>query len=199
MNPLLVGEVFREYSKPWYGIALAYARLVWETTKIFLEQILQHLTDSEVSSAILRELIDPIMDERLDAANSKIDQTIAVYKDHPLTLNHYFQKNITAIKKARREPQIEARLRDILSSRNATIEDIPLLMSILEIEETADMNRQAAEEIFDYMNAFYKVRALSYTTTVRQMDKHVGLDCSSLERSQVDYPARQVWFKDVLT
>ena len=100
------------------------------------------------------------MDAQLDLAGSKLGELIAVYKDHPATLNHYFQENVTALQRARREPLIEARLREIFSERRSVDEtNIPLLMSALQLKDTPDMNRQAAEKVLDHMNAFYKVCA----------------------------------------
>ena len=163
VNPLLVGEVFREYSEPWEGIARSHIRSVWKCTKFFLQQVLQHLTDVEVCAALFYELLEPIMNEKLDLAHSKLGELVAVYKDHPTTLNHYFQENVVALQKARRNPSIEEKLRGIFSERSTIDEqDIPLLMSAMQFEETPDMNRKAAEEIFDNMNAFYKVRASSF-------------------------------------
>lgn len=163
VNPLLVGEVFREYSEPWEGIARSHIRSVWESTNFFIEQVLQHLTDAEVCGALFYELLEPIMDGKLDLAYSKLGEVTAVYKDHPATLNHYFQENVVALQKARRNPSIEEKLRGIFSERSKIYEqDIPLLMSAVQFEETSDMTRKAAEEIFDNMNAFYKVRASSF-------------------------------------
>ena len=160
---MLVGEVFREYSEPWEGIARSHIRSVWKSTKFFLEQVLQHLTDAEVCGALFYELLDPIMDEELDLAYSKLGELIAVYKDHPATLNHYFQENLAALQKARRNPSIEEKLRGIFSEKSTIVkQDIPLLMSAMQFEETPDLNRKAAEEISDNMNAFYKVCALSF-------------------------------------
>ncbi|KAI9715653.1 MAG: hypothetical protein M1812_005805 [Candelaria pacifica] len=129
----LVGKVFREYSEPWESIARSHIHSVWESTKVFLEQVLQHLTDAEVCSTLFYEVLESIMEEKLDLAYSKLSEVIAVYKDHPATLNHYFQENVVALQK-----------------------DVPLLMAAMQFKETPDMNHKAAEEIFDHMNAFYK-------------------------------------------
>ena len=98
------------------------------------------------------------MDEKLDHAYSKLGELISVYKDHPATLNHYFQENMVAAQNDREAQTIRERLHEIFSKR-VTInkQDIPLLMSAMELEETPDMNWKAAEGIFDNMNAFYKV------------------------------------------
>ena len=126
----------------------------------FLGQVLQHLTDAEVCGALLCELLEPMMDEKLQLAYSKLSQVVAVYKDHPTTLDSCFEGNRLALQKARRNPPIEEKLRQIFSDRRAIhTDDIPLLMSTMQIEETPDPTCRAAEEIFDNMNAFYKVCA----------------------------------------
>ncbi|KAL9613031.1 MAG: hypothetical protein Q9167_002421 [Letrouitia subvulpina] len=157
VNPLLVGEVFREYSEPWEGIARSHICSVWENTIVFLEQVLQHLTGGEVCQALFKELLEPIMNEKLDLAYSKLLELMAVYRDHPATLNHYFQENVSALKKARKDPPIEEKLRKIFSERiSVSNQDIPLLMAAMQFDPTPDMNRKAAEDILDNMNAFYK-------------------------------------------
>ena len=150
--------MFREYSEPWEGIARFHILSIWKSVKVFLEQALQHLTDAEVCGALLYELLEPIMDEKLELAYSKLGQVIAVYKDHPTTLNDYFQENLTAIQTARRNPSIEHKLRQILHERSMFGEaDISLFMSAMQTEESLDPTRKAAEEILDNMRAFYKV------------------------------------------
>ena len=132
VNPLLVGEVFREYSEPWEDIARSHIRSVWESTKFFIEQVLQHLTNAEVCEALVYELLGPTMEGELDLAYSKLGEVIAVYKDHPATLNHCFQENVVALQKARRNPFIEEKLLRIFSKRSKIYEqDIPLLMSAM--------------------------------------------------------------------
>ena len=103
------------------------------------------------------------MDEKLDRAFSKLGELIAVYNDHPATLNNDFQENMVALQKARRNPLIEERLHEIFSKRSTIYkQDLPLLMSAMQFEEMPDIKRKATEEIFENMNTFYKVRALSF-------------------------------------
>ena len=136
---------------------------------------MQYLTDEEVCDALLCELLDPILDEKLDLAYSKLSGLVAVYKDHPATLNDDFQENVTTLHEAHRDPCIEQKLREIFLERSTiSKQDIPLLMSALQFEETSNVNRKVAWEIFDNMNAFYKVRALlflqcSYTDSLPRL------------------------------
>ena len=103
------------------------------------------------------------MDEKLDRAFSKLGELITVYNDHPATLNNYFQENVVVLQKARKNPLVEERLRKIFSERSTVCkQDVSLLMSAMQFEEIPDMRRKAAEEIFENMHAFYKVRALSF-------------------------------------
>ena len=96
-NPLLVGEVFREYSRPWEDLARRYIKGVWDMTKSFVEQALQYSADDTVSDALLRYLLDPIMDNKLKLAHAKLEELMAVHKEHPETRNHYFTDTYNAL------------------------------------------------------------------------------------------------------
>lgn len=131
-NPRLVGELFRDYSRPWEGIARNHITDVWNATKRFLELVLNYLTDEDVCDKILRLWLDPIMAERLEAANGKLNELLEVHKDHPMTTNHDFVENRRKIQQKRSDE-----------------------------ESSTDMDLVAAEEAFDNMNAYYKVRDTS--------------------------------------
>ena len=127
-NPLLVGEVFREYSTPWEDLARKYIREVWETTKSFVEQALQFLTDDTVSDAVLRHLLDPFTDT-YDALQRKPSDT-----EMTKLLNKAFA-----------------------ARPDMTEEDIPFLIAMLRVKAEPDMDLVAAKATFHAMEAFYKV------------------------------------------
>ena len=157
-NPLLVGEIFREYSQPWKHLAQRHISKVWESTKSFLDQALHHFTDSGVSDAILRYLIDPIMEEKLSKAYLKLEELLAVHREAPLTTNHYFRDNVQDLQQKRNGVAVEEKLRSAFVGReNLTENDIPYLLSLIQPKVSPDMDRVAAEDAFDNMNAFYKV------------------------------------------
>jgi hypothetical protein len=72
------------------------------------------------------------MAERLEAANGKLNELLEVHKDHPMTTNHDFVENRRKIQQKRSDE-----------------------------ESSTDMDLVAAEEAFDNMNAYYKVRDTS--------------------------------------
>ena len=157
-NSLVVGELFRDYSKPWENLARDYINDVWETTKSFVEQALQYLTDATVSEALLRHLLDPIMDQKLKLAYAKLDELMLVHKQHPETRNHYFTDTYQSLQKKQSDIKTASVLKRAFAKRNdMTKDDIPFLVSILRENPEADMDLIAAESTYNAMDAFYKV------------------------------------------
>lgn len=132
---------------------------MWDATNRFLELVLQHLTDNDVSDAILRLWLSPIMDQRLEAANQKLEELTAVHKDTPMTTNHYFLDNVKKLHQRGAKEDLEERLRKEFSQldRALTVSDIASIMSITGPKANPDMDLMAAEDAFDNMQAYYKV------------------------------------------
>lgn len=157
-NSLVVGELFRDYSKPWENLARDYINDVWETTKSFVEQALQYLTDATVSDALLRYLLDPIMDQKLKLAYAKLDELMLVHKQHPETRNHYFTDTYQTLQKKQSDIKTTSVLKRAFAKRSdMTEDDIPFLVSILRENPEADMDLIAAESTYNAMDAFYMV------------------------------------------
>ncbi|TKA65559.1 hypothetical protein B0A49_06862 [Cryomyces minteri] len=157
-NPLLVGEVFREYSAPWEGLARDYIKNVWSATRSFIEQGLLRFTDAAVSDMLLRHVLDPIMDNKLRMAYAKLNELLAVHKEHPETRNHYFTDTYNALQKQKSEAAVKERLEEGIAGRKfISKEDIPWLMSLLRENAQPDMDLVAAESTYNAMDAFYKV------------------------------------------
>jgi hypothetical protein len=126
-----------------------------------VEQALQHLTDATVSDALLRHLLDPLMDQRLKLAYEKLDELMAVHKEHPETRNHYFTDRYNALQRNRSEAKTTQVLEELFQRRaNVTEDDIPRLLILLRQNSEPDMDLVAAESTFNAMEAFYKVRQL---------------------------------------
>jgi len=66
------------------------------TTKSFVKQVLQYLTDATVSDALLRHLLDPVMDKRLTLAYGKLHELMAVHKERPETRSYHFTDEYNA-------------------------------------------------------------------------------------------------------
>lgn len=158
-NPLLVGEVFREYSEPWEKLAQDHILEVWNATKAFLERVLEHLTDSAVADMLLRLWLDPLSEKFLSHANTKLKEVIAVRLRDPVTTNHYFRDTVCKIQFDRHQASFTKRLQDLFNDKCGEISQsqIGLIVDTAYPKVDADMDKVAAEDIFDSMMAFYKV------------------------------------------
>ncbi|KAL5354349.1 hypothetical protein ACLOAV_000438 [Pseudogymnoascus australis] len=164
-NPLLVGELFREYSRPWEMLARGHIKSTWDITNRFLGLVLQHLTDDDVRDKILRLWLNPIMAQKLETAYSKLDELLEVHKEHPLTINHSFINNRKELQQQDTKDEIQRKLESIARPGQAlSVEGVTLAMKNLTSEVSADMDMLAAEDAFDNMMAYYKVPIALVTT-----------------------------------
>jgi len=166
-NPLLVGELFRLYSAPWEDFARQHIKKVWETVNRFLELLLRHLTDEDVCENVFRFWLQPIMDENLNLAYSKLDDLLEVHKDYPMTTNSVFLSN----SKKRRQDSSKEVLESMLNGRSHPdkdlgVDEIAKMMSTITTKENLDMDMVAAEEAFDNMNAYYEIAINLFTDNV---------------------------------
>ena len=159
-NPLLVGELFREYSRPWEELARRHIKNVWEATNQFLELVLKHLTDEEASEKIFTFWIYPIMAQKLEAAHRKLDELIEVHKDHPITTNPHFIGNKKKPRQKSSKDELELALQKEFkkSNKKMSLDEINEILSSVDQNFNLDIDLMAAEEALDNMTAFYEVR-----------------------------------------
>ena len=102
------------------------------------------------------------MEERLVAAYEKLDELTAVHQEDPMTTNHYFLDNVKKLQQKTAKEDYQERLKqEFAFGRQLTINDIALILSTLGPRTNPDMDKVAAEDAFDNMNAYYKVPAIS--------------------------------------
>lgn len=131
-----------------------------------MEQALQHLTDVTVSDALLRHVLDPVMDQRLILAYAKLDELMAVHKEHPETRNNYFTDRYNALQRNQSEAKTTKLLEQAFArDGDMSARDIPRLLLMLHRNAETDVDLVAAESTFNAMEAFYKVRQASMCDT----------------------------------
>lgn len=159
-NPMLVAEVFREYSKPWEGLAREHIKKVWHATRVLLERVIEHLTEPDLGDLLFRFLLDPMMDEFLRNAQIKLVELNAVRDKAPVTTNHYFRDTVTKMRRERDVASMMPKLQQLFQKHHSNLltTQIPDIILTAYPNVEPDMDRVAAEDVFDYMNAFYKVR-----------------------------------------
>lgn len=166
-NPLIVGDLFHEQAKPWEELARNHLREICNAVRAFLELAVTYLTDEITSEAILRELLDPLIDEKTKLLHPKLDEILAPHqRGHPITYNHYFTDTVQKIREERLEEDIETRLLTYLGLLGHDLgkEEINMknikkskLVSALSSRDRKSMDTCACSEILDCMEAYYQV------------------------------------------
>ncbi|KAN0119549.1 P-loop containing nucleoside triphosphate hydrolase protein [Hyaloscypha variabilis] len=175
-NPLLVGELFRQYSRPWGDLAREHIKNVWETTNKFLELLLRHLANEEVCENISRFWLYPAMEEKLNLAYSKLDELLEVHRDYPMTTNSDFITNSRASRRDSRKQDLGSLLKSRLQSGQAVqADEITQIISSAATKADLDMDMVAAEEAFDNMNAYYEVAMNLFTDNVPTLAVHAPI------------------------
>jgi hypothetical protein len=101
------------------------------------------------------------MDKRLTSAYAKLDELMAVHKEHPETRNHYFTDGYNALQQKQSEAKTIQVFEEAFETRGKmTKDDISRLVNMLRQGTEADMDLVAAGSTFNAMEAFYKVRQL---------------------------------------
>ena len=159
-NPLIVGEIFREQSKKWELLAREHLRDMELLLKSFLELTLSFLTDENTFEMILREIIDPSIDEKFRKAGEKLQELLEPHqKGHPITYNHYFTETIQNMRRKFLEDDLKARLGNHFGGTRvpALQADVQILASSLASANITDVDEFACSEILLCAEAYYKV------------------------------------------
>lgn len=165
-NPMIVGDIFHDQSKPWKKIVHQHLDAVYSAAEVFLNQLLAYLTNEEVSECLNREVLSPFLHRIYSKLVEKGDELINLSKNmHPITYNHYFTDTIQNIHEQRLETEVAHKLQAFFRAKEVnTLEDLRIknvkiisLIKALATRNEADMDRYASSEILDCMEAFYKV------------------------------------------
>jgi hypothetical protein len=160
-NQLLVGELFRDQSKPWEGIAKKHLLIVWQSIRRFVELLLKHLTDEAMYSAILRHVIDSKLDDMKSDVLKKLDELTSYNKrGHPLPLDGPFLAATQRLKAERAAKNLEDTLSDMFPDaftpegrKRLTKTDV--LAAVKASQESTDSF--AANNVIDLMQTYYDV------------------------------------------
>jgi hypothetical protein len=117
--------------------------------------VLQYLANPDIGDAVFSLWLSPIMDQRLQAAYTKLDELTAVHKDHPMTTNHYFLDNVKKLQQRETKEELGEKLKKSFTQANGTlsIDDVAAILSAAGPKTSPDMDLVAASgmssSIFD--------------------------------------------------
>lgn len=169
-NPLIVGDLFYQQSKPWKTIVDRYSDKIIDATRTSMEMAVAASADATTCEGLLHELLYPALSQYSKALREKVAEIMRPHQQgHPITYNHYFietvQKARQAHEKKRQARQLniffkvrpEAGPSYISSSTGFNTGD---LLNALHQSTEADMDRHACSEAVDCMEAYYQVSIL---------------------------------------
>lgn len=149
---------------------------MWHATNEFLGLVLRYLSDDDVSNAVQRFWLDAVMEEKLKAAYTKLNDLTAIHQDAPMTFNHGF---LDSVKRRQQKPfgkeelvnklmtDIERCDKEHAKGRRTdtepgvhvylTASQMRSVLSAARPDVNVDMDTAAAAEAVDNMQAFYEV------------------------------------------
>lgn len=120
----LIGELFREHSEPWEGIATAHIETVWEVARETVRLIINHVAPDETAYAILHHLIEDRLQEKREFLLIKLRELLKPYQRyHPITYHPDFFQEIKKIKQHQVEPS-ESVSTDLCLNTDAKTADV---------------------------------------------------------------------------
>jgi hypothetical protein len=78
-NPLIIGDLFHDQSAPWEQLMQLHLKAVWGAARAFLKLVTSQLMDEVTADALLREVIDPLMEERYRDMTAKLVELLTPY------------------------------------------------------------------------------------------------------------------------
>ena len=168
-NPLVVGDLFREQSKKWAMMTEACVATMLDASSAAIKAALGASAVADIADMVFRLHIKPAMEQlELDMKRNALMLNNPQAEGHPITYNHYLTENV---QKARRDKVLkltETLTASFLSGSNYPTAVIKETINSALSAISPDMEKVAASDAIDYMEAYYKVRdpARDYTSSL---------------------------------
>ncbi|KAK3991117.1 P-loop containing nucleoside triphosphate hydrolase protein, partial [Cladorrhinum sp. PSN332] len=173
-SPMVVANLFATQSEPWESIARQHIHAVWGDIHTFLTHLLGYISDAPTGMALSREIFGPAMQKMRKDIDAKLTELLFPHQTgHPITYNHYFTETLQKIHRTRTAVDVRRTLNQFFGNllggaaisdeqvhfRNAGSYPINLvdLERALTKKTEPDMDRYAAIEAMDCLDAYYKV------------------------------------------
>lgn len=166
-NPMIVANLFLEQCRPWGAILEAHVQSVWDAAKEFLELICVHVADNTACEYIISDIIEPALYDLMNSMKEKTQELLSPHQQgHPITYNQQFFEIFQKSRDNRRRDEIIEVLKTTFDISDETcnsaasykfsVNFLQLVNSLAKRSEP-DMDRFAASEALDCMEAYYEV------------------------------------------
>ncbi|PYI11708.1 hypothetical protein BO78DRAFT_443901 [Aspergillus sclerotiicarbonarius CBS 121057] len=163
-NYTLVGDLFREESKPWEGIAREHMLTTWEYVRRFVHLLLRDLSDEHTSFLLMEFFIESELDNLKDALLAKLDELTSYLKrGHPLPIEKSFLMEIQMSRFNRRVSTLKAQL-----ARGGSVQAVDILNELNKATAAMEVpeEQSAAATIVEQMQAYYSTAIVTFVNNI---------------------------------
>jgi len=162
-NPLIVGDLFVEQSKPWKQIVKRHVENILEAAHLTTQLIVEHITADDVAEGVLK-LVRQGIEELKVKLDARVDALLESAAQVPITNNPQVIENVQRTQQARYKRNIKKLIHKTFGSHRFDKPDSKMSLNPIEFVDLlgerfeTDMERFGSALAVDYMEAYYKVR-----------------------------------------
>ncbi|KAI9925789.1 hypothetical protein MW887_005595 [Aspergillus wentii] len=161
-NQLLVGDLFRDQSKPWEKLAKGHIMAVWESVRCFVGLLLHHLSDDHTCPKLMGTVLDPALEKMKDHLLEKLQELMAYNKrGHPLLFCQQYLGSVEKLQYDQQLALLDERLRTSTETSFAA-NDVRNLV----LETQPSRGHFAAAQIIHLVQAYYKMAMRSFIENI---------------------------------
>jgi hypothetical protein len=176
-NPDIIDNLFYDQAKPWQQIILATLERLVEATEVAVKHILEHVADTATIDGIMGFLVRPNLEPIKVGLLAKAEEILEPHiKRRLLTFNHYFTDTLQKMRQEEAQKAMASRLQSFFGvDPRAENEgdrvwhgqnvDMAALLRSLILDTEGDMDRFAAIDATNAMEAYYKVSSIIRSLT----------------------------------
>ncbi|KAL1897943.1 hypothetical protein Sste5346_003795 [Sporothrix stenoceras] len=165
-NPMVVSDLFRDQSKNWRGMAEVCAESILRSCFHAIAAALRYITIEDTAQKILQFRLDPTMKKLKSDIMDEIGKlTVSNTKGHPISYNHYLTETVQKVRIERLEKKLSAVLQSQTEKQATFVGDLSLANIATSLTEP-DIERVAASDAVDCMEAYYKVALKTFVDNV---------------------------------
>jgi hypothetical protein len=158
-NPNLIGQLFRESSRVWFGLAQKHVNTIWNHARTTAMAILNEVAEVDVRDVCIEKIVAPEMAKMQQDMTKRLDDYMNALRHQPITYNHYLTETVQTVRYERAYTTARARYEKLLrDGAKLTVQDVDAITRTIVVKNNEpDMDAVAARELADYAEAYYKV------------------------------------------
>ncbi|KAF3064888.1 Interferon-induced GTP-binding protein Mx1 [Daldinia childiae] len=172
-SPMVVADLFHQQSSPWEQIAQNHVMKSWRAVETFIEHVVIYVADIPIGKSLLDQVCQPALDDLLAQAKTKTTELLNSHRRvHPITYNREYAETIQRVGQSQRD-EFSRIIQEFfgLSSLGSTYlnqrsYNFNTLLDRLVKTTELDIERLAASEALDRMNAYYNIAMKRFVDSI---------------------------------